>query len=729
MESPVVCTHCGLPIAGRRTARVVEPTERNFCCFGCRLAADMGQEAVTEGVLGRTCLRLGLSIFLSLNVMIFTMWLWTQDVYGFDGVNAEPLAVVLWNLCRYACLVFSLPVLWMLGRPVAEGAWQSLRRGAPTTDLLLLAGTLAAYAYSIVSTLRGHGPIYFEVGCAVLVLVTLGRWLEARGKQQANAALELLEKLLPAEVFKCVEGALVAVPLAEIVAGDRLVIRAGERIPTDGRIVRGIASLDCRVLTGESEPIVREVGDEVLGGTLNLDGDLTVEVTAPADGGTWRRLIDCMRSARMMKGRYQQSADRIARWFMPAVVVIALASFVYHGITSGFDQGLLAGLAVVLVACPCALGLATPLAVWAALGTAARAQVLFRHGEALERLAGIRAVAFDKTGTLTDGRPDVDCFFVVGGVASEEVMGRTLAMAATTCHDLSLALAEFSRERHIGVIPDCQVRTVPGRGLVAHFTDLPTPAFLGSERLCNENGLIFNDDAQSALAMLIGAAMPLVCIGWNGRVQAIAGFRERLRNDAAAAIESCRGLNLAVEILTGDHAGRGGEISRLLDVPVRAELLPADKVDAIEELRREYGPTAMIGDGLNDAPALTAADVGMALGCGADVSRQSADVCLLNNDLARIPWAVGLARRTIHIIRQNLFWTFFYNAVGIALAASGQLNPIWAAAAMVVGGLSVVGNSLRLAHYPSPTDVPTLTPRDSSAAKSSATGFLREAVL
>jgi heavy metal translocating P-type ATPase len=702
MDVPVVCVHCGLPVPGRHAPTAAATSAPEYCCFGCRLAADLGREAALDGELGRTCLRLALSIFLSLNVMIFTMWLWTHDVYGPAGANSEPTAIVLWNVCRYACLVFSLPVLWMLGRPVAEGAWQSLRRGAPTTDLLLIAGTLAAFAYSALSTVRGDGPVYFEVGCAVLVLVTLGRWLEARGKQQASEALDSLEKLLPSEVRKCTADGLQNVPLATIEVGDRLVLRAGERVPTDARIVRGVASIDSRVLTGESVPVVRETGDELLGGTLNLDGDLTIEVTASPHGGTWQRLLDCMRTARSTRGRYQQSADLVARWFMPGVAVVALAAFCYHASTANLDQGLLAGLAVVLVACPCALGLATPLALWAALGSAARAQVLFRNGEALERLAGVRVAAFDKTGTLTDGRPALDRFVVVGPAAVEEIIGRTLAAASQSTHDLSLALAAFCRERHIGVVPPCDVRTQPGRGLSAQFADLSTPVFVGNERWMQENHLRFEPAAETALAALTAAGAPLVCIGWNGVVQAVGGFAEQLRRDAAEVIATCRALGLNVEVLTGDHAGRGEQLSRLLNVPVRAGLLPADKVAALGELRRAHGSPVMIGDGLNDAPALTAADVGIALGCGADVSRQSADVCLLSNDLSRVPWSIGLARQTIRVVRQNLFWSFFYNTLGIALAAAGQLNPIWAAAAMVVGGLGVVGNSLRLSHYPPP---------------------------
>jgi len=705
MSSSLYCAHCGLPIAGAdATEASFAAPVAEYCCFGCQIAADMARETGADGELGRTSVRLGLSIFLSLNVMIFTMWLWTQDIYTLDRATEAATATLLWSLCRYACLVLSLPVLWMLGQPVAMGAWQSLRRGAPTTDLLLIAGTVAAYAYSVVSTLRGDGPVYFEIGCAVLVLVTVGRLLEARGKQQALAALEGLEKLLPPTVHAYVKGQVKDVPIDAVVNGDRLIIHAGERIPADGRVVQGLASIDASILTGESRSVICEPGDSVLGGTLNLDGDLTIEVEALPHEGTWQRLLDCMRDARRLKGRHQQMADLVARWFIPGVAGVAVATFAYHAYTSAFDDGMLAALAVVLVACPCALGLATPLAVWAALGSAAHAQVLFRHGEALERLADVGVVAFDKTGTLTDGCAVVDQFIVDGESVRQQVLARTLSVTATSAHDLSRALFEFTRKRFIGTAPPCEVRTLPGRGLVAHFADISTPVMIGNQRLMRESQLRFSTSAQQAMAKFSSAGIPLVCIGWAGEVRAVCSFREQLRDTVVPSIAECHSLGLIMTVLTGDHAARGESLANTLHVPVLAELLPEDKFSAIVELRRQHGPVVMVGDGLNDAPALTAASVGMALGCGADVSRQSADVCLLGNDLCRVPWAIKLSRQTVRVIRQNLLWTFFYNTIGIGLAAVGWLNPIWAAAAMAVGSLGVVGNSLRLAHFPQPTD-------------------------
>lgn len=711
MMRAVFCDHCGLPVPGARAEQVADTAtdcraEPRYCCFGCRFAAEMASGKSGAGDGGGAFFRLAICIFLSLNVMVFTMLLWTQDVYD-PAKTGVPSALSLWAVSRYFCMLLSLPVLYLLGLPVAEEAWKSLQRGTPSTDLLLILGTVAAYAYSIVSTLRSEGPVYYEVGCAVLVLVTLGRWLEARGKQAAAAALDELEKLLPSDAHRWEAGKLVDVPLHSVAIGDRLFVRAGERIPTDGRIVAGLASVDTQLLTGESRPRVVETGDAVIGGTLNLDGGFTIEATASPHGGTLQRLVECILEARLKKGRYQQLADRVAAGFLPVVVVVALGAFAYHTTFSGLDQGLLAALSVVLIACPCALGLATPMAVWAAMGTATQAQVLFRSGEALERLAGVRVLAFDKTGTLTDGRPVVDRFASSEGIDRGALLARIASAVATSNHEFSQAIRRFYSLFGFEPGDSCETRTLPGRGLTATFSYDGEKLYLGSLRMMQEHGFVTAPGIDDAIREMSDTGSSLVLVARNYVVCGAFGLREELRECAREVLTECRALGCLTTVLSGDNAARGRAVSRLLDVDVRAEMLPADKLQAVHELRRTFGPTVMIGDGINDAPALSAADVGIALGCGADVSRSSADICLLGDDLTRIPWAIRLSRRTVGIVRQNLFWSFFYNVLGVGLAATGWLNPVWAAAAMAVSGLTVVGNSLRLAtpEIATPNDV------------------------
>lgn len=758
------CDYCGLPVGrfslfdgrfspGRKTSPgggLAKPSltaTPAYCCYGCQFAAAVAQERGPQGELSWTLARLGLATFLTMNVMVFTMTLWTTDVYTADGANAA-LSSHLESVFRYLCLLFSLPVAWLLGAPLAESAWNSLRRRTPGTDVLLVMGVAAAYVFSAVSVFRGVGHVYFEVGCVVLVLVTLGRWLEATGKHKTTAALDSLTRLLPDTVRLLRDGQELTRPLDEVRCGDQLRILPGERLPVDGCLARGSAAIDQQIVTGESEPAIKGPGDAVFGGALNLDGELIVRVTAGPREGTLQRLVAAVQQARLAKGRYQRLADRVARWFLPAVAIIAIVTFSVHWQAEGFEHGVLAGLSVVLIACPCALGLATPMAAWAALGTASRGGVLFRDVCALERLAEARLVAFDKTGTLTTGAArlssvvttddDAHCRAAALARGSTHTLAHAIGTAAntwdgfsnpsesgqafSTSNSLSFASGSESPIALLDVAPAHELRTLPGRGIEGQFDDLDGPAVLGSLRLMRERGLSIDDSLQTAIDALIGAGRSLAAIGWEGRVRGVFGFEEELRTGARGALDDCRAHGLQVLVLTGDHAARGEAMGRELGVEVRAELLPEDKVAALwaERLARSTSGGAltkarpltgrstdlaglespahvvMVGDGINDAPALAVADVGMALGCGADVSRQSADVCLVGNDLRRVAWSIRLARRAVRTMRQNLLWAFAYNIAGVGLAAGGLLNPIWAAAAMTISSVLVIGNSLRL---------------------------------
>jgi heavy metal translocating P-type ATPase len=690
-----VCDYCGLPVARPLWGEGDRAAGPRYCCFGCRFASAVTRSHGEQGAAAWTLARLGLAIFLTMNVMVFTMALWTQDCYGADG--SEPWVASLRGVFRYLSLLFALPVLMILGGPLLEDAWQSARRGAPGADLLLVVGVVASYVYSAVSVVRDEGPVYLEVGCMVLVLVTLGRWLEATGKLQTTAAIEGLHRLLPDTARVLRPASEVSLPLGDVAVGDRLRVLPGERIPCDGVIVRDGSAVDEQVLTGESQPVVKEPGDRVFGGTLALDGTLIIEATAAAGSGALARLIDLVRQARQTKGRFERLADRIAAWFLPAVGLIALAAFGWHTYHLGFDRGILVGLAVLLIACPCALGLATPMAVWAALGRAARAQVLFRNGEALERLATVRAVRFDKTGTLTTGTPTIADFVPAFRHDPAAVLEAAAAVASASTHAHCQAIRDLAGRPHPVGPAVGEARTFPGRGLCARRSGDGTVVYLGSPRWLREQGLACPDELGITIEKAVCAGQALTCLGWDGQVNGVFVLREQLRPEAARAVAELLAGGLDVAVLTGDHAARGRALSEELGVAVEAEQLPENKVEAVARARREVGPVAMVGDGINDAPALVASDVGVALGCGTDLSRESAAVCLLGNDLLRLPWAMVLARRTVRVIRANLFWAFVYNVVGVAIACTGRLNPVLASLAMVLSSLLVVTSSLRLA--------------------------------
>lgn len=708
MTAARVCDYCGLPLAGgtdrgdapspldARTAddaalSVAAPgVDVVYCCFGCRFAAGVTRERGEQGAVRWTLLRLGFAIFFTLNVIAFTMALWTTTVH--DDTGPTPLAVTLAGLFRYLGLLFSLPVLLLLGQPLVENAWQSLRRGILSTDLLLALGVAASFAYSVVSVIRGEGEVYFEVGCVILVMVTLGRWLEATGRLQAGAALDELQKLLPDHVRLWRNGREESLPLEQLATGDRVRVLPGERFPADGKLQTNSISVDQQILTGESWPVTKSPGDDVFGGTLNLDGDVLIEVTHPPLQGALSRLIDAVRSARAMRGSYQRLADRVAAAFFPTIALVATGAFLYHFLNDSLSRGILASLSVVLISCPCALGVATPLAVWTALSHAARRQVLFRSGEALERLAEVRAICFDKTGTLTTGVARVTSF-IAAEADREEAMIRSRALASGSLHPLSRAIADYAHETASFVfLPHARLQ--PGRGITAWLDGGATA--LGNQALMHECNFAVGGLIEECIHSATRAGQAFSLIGWNRRVRGVFVFEEELRPEVHRVIEWCRAHQLHTVVLTGDHRQRGARFSAELGIPVHAELLPDQKLAIIRNLEQTAGPVAMVGDGVNDAPSLAAAHVGVALGCGTDVSRDSAGVCLMSNDLERLCWAIEFSRRTVHTIRRDLIWAFAYNAAGVAAAAGGWLNPAAAALLMVISSFLVIRNSLRL---------------------------------
>ncbi|MCA9000261.1 MAG: cation-translocating P-type ATPase, partial [Planctomycetaceae bacterium] len=599
--------------------------------------------------------------------------------------------------------------LFLLGRPLLENALEQIRQRVFSTDLLLVGGVIASFVYSVISVWSGRGEIYFEVGCMILVMVTLGRWLEATGKLKATQALDRLQQLLPETVARLTEsGESETIPNDDVRVGDLLLVRADERIPADGRLRSPHATIDEQLLTGESWPVEKGIGEPVAGGTLNLSSQIQLEVTALPNEGTLSRLIAAVREARQKRGAYQLFADRVSRWFVPLVAGVALIVFVVHAVLSGWMPGVLAGLSVVLIACPCALGLATPMAVWAAIGEAARHGIVFRNGDALERMSEIRAVRFDKTGTLTRGEPRVGQLECDPETRCGEVRRRALALARASNHVFSQAIVKF-------VGDDCSdiaggaVSSVPGRGVYAVFPFEHQPTALGSLQFLTDLEMDCPLLFVEKLVAVEQGSKPYALIGWGGWIRGAFAFEEELRTGAAIACRELQERGLDVGMLTGDHMPSGERIARELQISVRAQLNPAEKQQALTEVRKQWGPVVFVGDGVNDAPSLAMADVSISLGSGADVTRDTADVCILSNDLEQVVRLLDLSKRTVRTIRQNLIWAFGYNGIGILLAAAGLLHPAMAAGAMVVSSVFVIGNSLRLSS-PDSLEPDALTP-------------------
>lgn len=730
------CAYCGLPVAAVPLAAKNRP-QAGYCCYGCRFAHAVVQEQGNEGAIRWTVTRLGLAIFFTMNLMAFTMAMWSLDVYD---VEADPFQLTLFQVFRWLSMVLAIPVLLLLGAPLLQNAVESWYRRIYSTDALIVLAVVAAYLTSAVNVVRESGTIYFEVGATVLVMITLGRWIEAAGKQKATESLDKLLTLLPETVTRIeLTGEQSSISAASITVNDLLRIRAGERFPTDAVIHRGTTSVDEQVFTGECQPVQRKTGERVLAGTVNLDGDILIKATAEFKQGSFGRLLKTLQDARSARGYHQCLADQVAQWFFPAITVVALATFTWH-FPTGTGHAIQAAMSVLLIACPCALGLATPLAIWTALSTAVKHQVLFRSGEAVERLAVTRAICLDKTGTLTTGVPRVFQTAYFGVHDAEEALELAQHMASSSSHPFSKAVATHATNTTGMEPPQDQsddhlahgielarpqplhsIRTVAGGGVEA-FTVDGRQIRLGSvEFSCCK----LHDDETSPRTPAAD-----LCVGCKARVSLelriqldrfrmaadqqsasivllsidrmpTVGFliAESIRLEARTALRLLATATDSLHVLSGDRPSKGRFLREQLNVPelnIECSLNPEQKVSRIRQLRAAHGTIVMVGDGINDAPALAASDVGIAMGCGADVSRDSAEVCLLGNDLSQIPWALDLAKRTRSVIRQNLFWAFSYNAVGVCLAATGMLNPAISAGLMIGSSLLVISNSLRL---------------------------------
>jgi heavy metal translocating P-type ATPase len=679
--------------------------------------------------------RLGLAVFFSMNVMVFTLVLWSQDLAQAAAATeasatSPPWSAVWYDLARYAALLFTLPVVLLLGGPLVTSAWEELRQRRASQSALLLVGVGASLLSSLYGLAYG-GHVYFEVACAVLVAVTLGRWLEATAKLRTTQALRKLQRLMPDQVRKLVDGQPQTVPTSALHAGDLFRVLPGERVAADSLIVRHEAAIDEQAITGESLPVVRGPGMRVASGSLVLDGPLDLQALLPPGEGTLARLIVAVQQAALYKSRIERLVDRVSRFFLPLVLLVAAATWLFHATHGGLAAGMLASLAVLAIACPCALGLATPMALWAAIGRAAQAGVLVRHGDALMRLAAARVCCFDKTGTLTTGQTHLAHLDTAHGENPTQILGIAATLAECSTHPLAQAIA-----RHVAPDPSIprgavkHARQWPGRGIegqiVGRLADRdaagqpfvpanrPEPtsvnrpgsasagdstitAYLGSRRWLQSLSCTVPPELDGPFPADQLAAE--VCLAWGGKVRARFVIRDRIRPETEGTIALLRRNGLECVLLTGDRSSRAAGLASALGLSWQAELLPDEKLAVLRKLTHK-GPAVMVGDGINDAPALAGADVGVALADGSDLARHSADICLLTADLLRLPWLLALARQTMRTIRWNLVWAFGYNFVGMGLAAAGWLHPVVAAVAMTGSSLLVVSQSLALAHFP-----------------------------
>ncbi len=618
---------------------------------------------------------------------------------------AAPLGVD-WMLPAWVQWLLATPVQFWLGARFYRAGWNALRAGTGNMDLLVALGTSAAYGLSVYLMARhgGHGMphLYFEASAAVITLVLLGKWLEARAKRQTADAIRALNALRPETARVRRDGIDTEVPAASVRVGDLVVVRPGERIAVDGEVIEGRSHADEALLTGESLPVAKSVGDRVTGGSINAEGPLVVRTVAVGSESMLARIIRMVEGAQAAKAPIQRLVDRVSAVFVPVVLAVALATFVAWGLAAGdWEQALLNAVAVLVIACPCALGLATPTAIMAGTGVAARHGILIKDAEALEVAHAVNTVAFDKTGTLTVGRPRVAAVLGDGASAAHDVLRLASALQRASEHPLAKAVLDDAQARRI-VIPEARdVRALAGRGIQG-TVDGET-LYLGSPRLLDELGV-----AQGALAAEAARLQREGrTVSWLAKEVAntrqllgLIAFGDAVKPEAAAAVATLRARGVRTVLVTGDNRGSAEVVAGELGIDeVHAEVLPEDKAAIVGALKRAGAVVAMVGDGINDAPALAAASVGIAMSTGTDVAMEAAGITLMRGDPRLVADAIDVSRRTYAKIRQNLFWAFVYNAVGVPLAALGLLNPVIAGAAMAFSSVSVVTNALTLRRW------------------------------
>ncbi len=609
-----------------------------------------------------------------------------------------PLMVIAMGLpestvTRWLQAILATPVVLGFGWQFHAIAAKGLRTGQLSMDTLISLGTLAALGYSWWALLVGE-PLYFETGAAIVAFILLGRYFEARAKGRASAAVTALLSLGADEAVLLRDGTEVRVPADSLSVGDRVVVLPGEKVPADGVVVEGRSTVDESMLTGESVPVDKAPGTDVTGATVNQHGRLVVELTATGSDTTLHRIARLVEDAQATRAPIQRLADRVSQYFVPVVMVIATVTLIAWLVSgAGIETALTAAVAVLIIACPCALGLATPTAIMVGSGRGAELGVVFKGAEVFERTHAIDAVLFDKTGTLTRG-----VMTLTRNTGGDNLLRRAAAVETASTHPIARAVLLAAEERELEVPPVTDPMTMPGRGVVGMVDGIEV--VVGRELLFRDLGMEVRQEDQLAIAEFEAFGASTVVVGWDGRTQGVLGLADALRESSREAVADLHASGIAIGMVTGDNKSTARRIATELGIDrVAAEVLPGGKADEVRAWQADGATVAFVGDGINDAPALAAADVGMAIGTGTGVAVETGEVILMSGDPKLAMSAIGVGQATFRVIRQNLGWAFIYNVAMIPLAALGLLQPMFAAAAMAFSSVSVVLNSLRLRRW------------------------------
>jgi len=600
-----------------------------------------------------------------------------------------------------ALFIVSTPVVWIAGWSIIHGAYNSLRNRAINMDVLVSAGVVAGWTYGALNAflpgLGGEG--YLEIAVGILAFVLLGKYIEESIRRRSAASIRKLLELQPTIARVVKDGKEVDVPIDEVQVNDVIIVKPGEKIPTDGVVIAGYSSVDEKIITGESIPVEKNVGSEAIGATVNKTGLLRIKVTKVGEETALAQIVHLVEEAQASSAPVQKFADRVVGKFVPIVFSVAAISFGYWYVVSGFSAAFFALLAVLLIACPCALGIATPTAILAGVGKGAEYGILLRSGEYVERARKLKTVVFDKTGTLTKGEPSVTDIAVYSGYTEEEALKLAAIAEKGSEHPLSEAIMKAARQGESDIPDADSFEAVPGQGVKCTYEN--KKILLGNQRLMQDEKIPIKQVEQD-LERLEAQGKTVMILAVDGEPAGVVAAMDTPKDHAVEAVSKLKSMGLEVTILTGDNERTAKAIAEQLNIDhVIANVLPWEKVNAIKKLQSEGKTVAMVGDGVNDAPALAQADIGIAIGSGTDIAKETGGIVLIKDDLRDVALAVELSKKTMTKINTNLFWAFIYNTIMIPVAAVGVMNPIFAAGAMAISSLTVVTNSalLRLSTF------------------------------
>ncbi len=617
-------------------------------------------------------------------------------------------------------LILATPVQFYLGAGFYKGTWSGLRMKTFNMDSLIAIGTSAAYFYSLTffvkhvienKTLLGVmgekiPELYFETAAFLITFVILGKWLEARATSKTNEAIQKLMNLQAKTARVVRNGKTIDIPIEEVIEGDTIVVRPGEKIPVDGEVIKGSSSIDESMITGESIPVEKQIGDHVIGATINKNGSIEFRATRVGKDTTLSRIIKLIEDAQNSKAPIQALADRISSWFVPLVLVIAVITFLvwFFVLGNSFTFALMAFTAVVVIACPCALGLATPTAIMVGTGKGAEKGILIKGGEPLQAAKDINAIVFDKTGTLTFGKPVVTDVIALGGADEKKVLGIAATLENTSEHPLAEAIVNSAKEKKLAIADSESFEAIPGHGVKANVDG--KTYFLGNRKLITDMTKAQLGDVESRLQTLESDGKTAMLLASKDTVLGIVAVADTVKSSSKEAIERLTQLGIEVYMLTGDNQRTATAIAKQLGITnIIAEVLPEDKASKVKELQSNGHKVAMVGDGINDAPALAQANLGIAMASGTDVAMETGGIVLMRNDVQDVVTAIQLSRETVSKIKQNMFFALFYNSAGIPIAARVfasfglVLKPELAGLAMALSSVSVVSNSLTLRYF------------------------------